>query len=139
MGKEAEVVVEAPEHHPLDQVAKELSNPTVSRRRALKLMVGALVGGAGLALIPGVASAAPPQHSRAGGHVLWDATGWHHDYSPPAWRHRSSISSELPIQGTDFSQRDLGEGYTGRGESQMRPCSTAKRTAALREPSPSLR
>ena len=67
MGKEAVVVVEAPEHHPLDQVAKELSNPTVSRRRALKLMVGALVGGAGLALIPGVAAAAPPQHSRAGG------------------------------------------------------------------------
>ena len=19
-------------------------------------------------------------------HVLWDATGWHRDYSPPAWR-----------------------------------------------------
>jgi hypothetical protein len=67
VGKEAEVVVEAPEHHPLDQVAKELSNPTVSRRRALKLMVGALVGGAGLALIPGVASAAPPPHANAGG------------------------------------------------------------------------
>jgi hypothetical protein len=67
VGKEAEVVVEAQEHHPLDQVAKELSNPTVSRRRALKLMVGALVGGAGLALIPGVAAAAPPQHANAGG------------------------------------------------------------------------
>ena len=20
-------------------------------------------------------------------YVLWDATGWHRDYSPPAWRH----------------------------------------------------
>ncbi len=23
-------------------------------------------------------------------HVLWDATGWHRDYSPPAWRNRAS-------------------------------------------------
>jgi hypothetical protein len=61
--------VEAPEqhHHRLDEVAKELSNPTVSRRRALKLMASALLGGAGLALIPGVASAAPPAHANAGG------------------------------------------------------------------------
>ena len=68
MGKEAALVVEAPEqHHRLDEVAKELSKPTVSRRRALKLMASALLGGAGLALIPGVASAAPPAHANAGG------------------------------------------------------------------------
>ncbi len=23
-------------------------------------------------------------------HVLWDATDWHRDYSPPAWRHRAT-------------------------------------------------
>ena len=23
-------------------------------------------------------------------YVLWDATGWHRDYSPPAWRHRAA-------------------------------------------------
>jgi len=23
-------------------------------------------------------------------YVLWDATGWHHDYSPPAWRNRAT-------------------------------------------------
>ncbi len=23
-------------------------------------------------------------------HVLWDATGWHRDYSPPAWRNRAT-------------------------------------------------
>jgi hypothetical protein len=23
-------------------------------------------------------------------YVLWDATGWHRDYSPPAWRHRAT-------------------------------------------------
>ncbi len=23
-------------------------------------------------------------------HVLWDATGWHRDYSPPAWRKRAT-------------------------------------------------
>ncbi|MDQ4002004.1 MAG: hypothetical protein M3283_13640 [Actinomycetota bacterium] len=23
-------------------------------------------------------------------HVLWNATGWQHDYSPPAWRNRAT-------------------------------------------------
>ncbi len=23
-------------------------------------------------------------------HVLWDTTGWHKDYSPPAWRNRAT-------------------------------------------------
>jgi hypothetical protein len=23
-------------------------------------------------------------------YVLWDATGWHRDYSPPAWRSRAT-------------------------------------------------
>ena len=23
-------------------------------------------------------------------HVLWDATGWQCDYSPPVWRHRAT-------------------------------------------------
>ncbi len=23
-------------------------------------------------------------------HVLWDATGWQRDYSPPTWRHRAT-------------------------------------------------
>src|SRR3954466_5442854 len=23
-------------------------------------------------------------------YVLWDATGWHRDYSPPAWRNRAT-------------------------------------------------
>ena len=23
-------------------------------------------------------------------YVLWDATGWHKDYSPPAWRNRAT-------------------------------------------------
>jgi hypothetical protein len=23
-------------------------------------------------------------------YVLWDAKGWHRDYSPPAWRHRTT-------------------------------------------------
>ncbi len=53
------------EHHPLDEVAKELANGTVSRRQALKLL-GAALAGAGLALIPGVASADPPKHAPPG-------------------------------------------------------------------------
>jgi hypothetical protein len=50
------------EHHPLDDVAKALASGTVSRRQALKL-IGASLVGAGLALIPGVAAAAPPEHA----------------------------------------------------------------------------
>ncbi len=23
-------------------------------------------------------------------YILWDATGWHRDYSPPAWRNRAT-------------------------------------------------
>jgi hypothetical protein len=58
--------VSALEHHSLDDVAKELASGTVSRRQALKLIAAALAG-AGLALIPGIASAAPPAHANAGG------------------------------------------------------------------------
>lgn len=53
------------EHHSLDDVAKELASGTVSRRRALKFIAVALAGGV-LALIPGVASAAPPAHAPPG-------------------------------------------------------------------------
>jgi len=56
----------APEHHPLDDLAKGVARGTISRRRALKLISSA-VGGATLALIPGIASASPPSHSNAGG------------------------------------------------------------------------
>ncbi len=27
-------------------------------------------------------------------HILWDATGWHKDYSPPAWRNRATAEQE---------------------------------------------
>ena len=54
------------EHHTLDGLAKALASGTLSRRQALKL-IGASLAGAGLALIPGVASAAPPDHANAGG------------------------------------------------------------------------
>jgi hypothetical protein len=57
--------VSALEHHSLDDVAKELARGTVSRRQALKL-IGAALAGAGLALIPGVASAEPPAHAPPG-------------------------------------------------------------------------
>jgi hypothetical protein len=53
------------ELHSLDDVAKDLASGTVSRRQALKLIGAALVG-AVLALIPGVASAAPPAHAPPG-------------------------------------------------------------------------
>src|SRR3989337_2705287 len=27
-------------------------------------------------------------------YVLWDATGWHRDYSPPAWRNRAAAEQK---------------------------------------------
>ena len=27
-------------------------------------------------------------------YVLWDATGWHRDYSPPAWRNRATAKQK---------------------------------------------
>jgi hypothetical protein len=27
-------------------------------------------------------------------YVLWDATGWHRDYSPPAWHHRATAEQK---------------------------------------------
>ena len=28
------------------------------------------------------------------GYALWDATGWHRDYSPPAWRSRANADQK---------------------------------------------
>src|SRR5215217_7745025 len=46
------------EEHSFDELARALANGSVSRRQALRLMGGALLGGV-LACIPGVALAAP--------------------------------------------------------------------------------
>src|SRR5215210_2944205 len=27
-------------------------------------------------------------------YALWDATGWHRDYSPPAWRNRATVEQK---------------------------------------------
>ena len=53
------------EHHTIDGLAKALAGGNLSRRQALKL-IGASLAGTGLALIPGVASAAPPPHAPPG-------------------------------------------------------------------------
>src|SRR5919202_3249593 len=67
------------EHNSLDDLAKGLASGAVSRRTAIKL-VGAALGGAVLALIPGVASASPPPHANAGGRFGFSAPPDHaHD------------------------------------------------------------
>ena len=53
------------ERHSLDDLARELGRENVSRKRALKL-IGAAVVGAAVALIPGVAAAAPRPHAPPG-------------------------------------------------------------------------
>ncbi len=30
-------------------------------------------------------------------HALWDATGWHRDYSPPAWRSRATVEQKRKV------------------------------------------
>ncbi len=44
-------------------------------------------------------------------HVLWDATGWHYDYSPPAWRNRATteqkrIGWEIAVRTDKDSSKD---------------------------------
>ncbi len=40
--------------------------------------------------IPGLVEVLREEGTDAVRYVLWDATGWHRDYSPPAWRNRST-------------------------------------------------
>jgi hypothetical protein len=40
--------------------------------------------------IPGLVEVLSEEGLDAVRYVLWDATGWHRDYSPPAWRHRAT-------------------------------------------------
>ncbi len=72
-------------------------------------------------------------------YVLWDATGWHRDYSPPAWRNRATeeqkrrgwemavriekilctVLSEAHIQQVEETMETLGEGPEGFYESRL--------------------
>ena len=40
--------------------------------------------------IPGLVEVLREEGLDAVRHVLWDATGWYRDYSPPAWRNRAT-------------------------------------------------
>ncbi len=40
--------------------------------------------------VPGLVEVLREEGVEAVRHVLWDATGWHRDYSPPAWRNRAT-------------------------------------------------
>ncbi len=40
--------------------------------------------------IPGFVEVLREEGIEAVRYVLWDATGWHRDYSPPAWRNRAT-------------------------------------------------
>src|SRR3954462_14403028 len=40
--------------------------------------------------IPGLVEVLREESIGAVRYVLWDATGWHRDYSPPAWRNRAT-------------------------------------------------
>ncbi len=47
-------------------------------------------------------------------YALWDATGWHRDYSPPAWRNRAT--EEQKRKGWEMAVRrpfSLGWGLLG--------------------------
>jgi len=91
------------DHHPLDDVAKELASGPISRGRALKLLGTALAGSV-LALIPGVASASPPPHANAGGRS---------DLAPPS--HARDRQGFEPGTGGRF----------GSGETCTGPCSSS--------------
>ncbi len=40
--------------------------------------------------VPGLVEVLREEGIEAVRYVLWDATGWHRDYSPPAWRNRAT-------------------------------------------------
>ena len=40
--------------------------------------------------IPGLVEVLREEGIDAVRYLLWDATGWHRDYSPPAWRNRAT-------------------------------------------------
>lgn len=44
--------------------------------------------------IPGLVEVLRESGIDAVRYVLWDATGWHRDYSPPAWRNRATIEQK---------------------------------------------
>jgi hypothetical protein len=44
--------------------------------------------------IPGLVKVLREEGLDAVQYVLWDATGWHRDYSPPAWRHRATAEQK---------------------------------------------
>ena len=45
--------------------------------------------------IPGLVGVLREEGLDAVRYVLWDATGWHRDYSPPAWRNRATPSRSV--------------------------------------------
>ena len=44
--------------------------------------------------IPGLVEVLREEGIDAVRYVLWDATGWHRDYSPPAWRPRATAEQK---------------------------------------------
>ena len=44
--------------------------------------------------VPGLIEVLREEGLDAVRYVLWDATGWHTDYSPPAWRNRATAEQK---------------------------------------------
>ena len=65
------------QQHSFDELAKGMASSTMSRRGALKVLVGALLGGGLLAAFPGVSGA---QEQGGGGSVGGGGGGHHHHH-----------------------------------------------------------
>jgi hypothetical protein len=57
-------------------------NPTPPHPQTLEEIEGTV--------IPGLVEVLREEGLDGVRYVLWDTTGWHRDYSPPAWRHRAA-------------------------------------------------
>ena len=44
--------------------------------------------------VPGLVEVLREEGLDAVRYALWDATGWHRDYSPPAWRNRATAEQK---------------------------------------------
>jgi hypothetical protein len=63
--------------------------------------------------IPGLVKVLREEGVDAVRYVLWDATGWHRDYSPPAWRHCTALHEAHRGQVEETMETPLKRGRRG--------------------------
>jgi hypothetical protein len=74
--------------------------------------------------IPGLVEVLRKEGIDAVRYTLWDATGWHRDYSPPAWRNRvtkeqKQVGWEMAVRTAKILCTVLDEAHKRQAEGTM--------------------